>query len=148
MKPGLDVDISSCRKQRSLPSARRTPSCRIPDGNRVEGDRVASTGCPAFEARGTDGRTEEAPVRGAAELAYAVPAEARPVSRMQLRGEPDKQGTRFRADSFRRWGGPLPPGTAGSGRLELAEWLTSPSNPSRRAMVNRIWEYHFRTGTS
>ena len=35
----------------------------------------------------------------------------------------------------------------GSGRLELAEWLTSPENPlPARVMVNRIWQYHFGDG--
>tara|TARA_Y100001934_G_C12382457_1_gene793291 strand:- start:2002 stop:4038 length:2037 start_codon:yes stop_codon:yes gene_type:complete len=38
--------------------------------------------------------------------------------------------------------GPIPP--RGSGRLQLAEWLTSTKNPlTARVMMNRIWQHHF-----
>jgi len=37
--------------------------------------------------------------------------------------------------------------TQGSGRLELAEAIASPSNPlTARVMVNRIWQHHFGQG--
>ena len=40
-----------------------------------------------------------------------------------------------------------PVGHAGSGRLELARWISSPNNPlTARVMVNRIWHHLFSRG--
>jgi hypothetical protein len=40
-----------------------------------------------------------------------------------------------------------PPLTQGSGRLQLARWLTQPNHPlTARVMVNRIWQHHFGEG--
>jgi hypothetical protein len=41
----------------------------------------------------------------------------------------------------------LPKEEKGSGRLELAQWLTDGKNPlTARVMVNRIWQHHFGRG--
>jgi len=39
------------------------------------------------------------------------------------------------------------PSPRGSGRMEMAQWLTSPDNPlTARVMVNRVWRWHFGRG--
>ncbi len=44
-------------------------------------------------------------------------------------------------------GGEPKPFSNGSGRLELAEAIASPSNPlTARVMMNRVWQYHFGEG--
>jgi mono/diheme cytochrome c family protein len=85
--------------------------------------------------------------RGPYEQAYAV-AEGTPHDvRIHKRGEPGKPGD----EVPRRFpevlsGEPVPPG-AGSGRLQLARWLTRPENPlTARVLVNRVWAYHFGRG--
>jgi hypothetical protein len=85
---------------------------------------------------------------GPCELAYAVVEGTPANSRIQKRGEPTKLGD----EVPRRWldilgGDVLPKEASGSGRLELANWLTRKENPlTARVMVNRIWQHHFAQG--
>jgi hypothetical protein len=81
------------------------------------------------------------------ELAYAVAEGAEADAPIHLRGDPQKPGPVVP----RRWlavlgGQAVEPGH-GSGRRELAGWLTASSNPlTPRVMVNRIWQHHFGRG--
>jgi Protein of unknown function (DUF1553)/Protein of unknown function (DUF1549)/Planctomycete cytochrome C len=81
------------------------------------------------------------------EVAYAVTEGTPHDTRLQMRGDPEKPGPVVP----RRWlevlgGYSVAPG-AGSGRSQLAGWLTAPANPlAARVMANRIWQYHFGKG--
>jgi hypothetical protein len=80
--------------------------------------------------------------------AYAV-ADAKPANaKVQLRGDPKRLGEEVPRHFPAVLGGQLvPKESAGSGRLQLAEWLTDARNPlTARVMVNRIWQFHFGKG--
>jgi hypothetical protein len=82
------------------------------------------------------------------EEAYAL-AEGPPSNaRIQRRGDPLALGPEVPRRFLSALGGAaLPPTDTGSGRRQLAEWLTDPSNPlTARVMVNRIWLHHFGRG--
>ncbi len=64
---------------------------------------------------------------------------------LALRGDPRKPGPLVPRRFLRALAGPNPVAwTKGSGRLQLAEAIASPTNPlTPRVMVNRIWQHHF-----
>ncbi len=80
--------------------------------------------------------------------AYAVAEGTSADARVQVRGDPQRLGETVPRGFPAVLGGQrLPPGSSGSGRLQLAGWLTDPQNPlTARVMVNRIWQYHFGRG--
>jgi hypothetical protein len=80
--------------------------------------------------------------------AYAV-TEGTPADvPIQLAGDPGRPGPVARRGPPRFLAGRGPFVIhGGSGRLELAGWLTAPENPLfARVMVNRIWQHHFGRG--
>ncbi len=80
--------------------------------------------------------------------AYAV-HEGRPANaRVQQKGDPKALGDEAPRGFLHILGGQkLPPDEKGSGRRELADWLTDSHNPlTARVMVNRIWQHHFGRG--
>ena len=84
------------------------------------------------------------------EIAYAV-SEGKPADvHVMKQGEPS---SRYRGEEVRRGflsilgERKLPQESKGSGRIELAEWITDPKNPlTARVIVNRIWRHHFGRG--
>ncbi len=81
--------------------------------------------------------------------AYAVVDGPSPGNaKIQIRGEPKNLGAEVRRKFPAILGGmQLPEGTKGSGRMELAKWLSSPTNPlTARVLVNRVWQQHFGAG--
>jgi hypothetical protein len=80
--------------------------------------------------------------------AFAVNEDKPHNARIQKRGEPRDLGDEVPRRFLEILGGDrLPSEATGSGRLQLAEWLTRPENPlTARVMVNRIWQHHFGVG--
>ncbi len=85
---------------------------------------------------------------GPVPLAYAMVEGTPHDARIQFRGEPDQLGEAVPRGFIHVLGhAELPADVHGSGRLELAQWLTSPDHPlTSRVMVNRVWRYHFGRG--
>ena len=82
------------------------------------------------------------------EIAYAIlDGEPRDVS-IQEQGNPRSKGPVVRRGFLQVLGGQkLDDRAKGSGRKELAAWLTDSKNPlTARVMVNRIWHHHFGRG--
>ena len=69
-------------------------------------------------------------------------------ARIQRKGDPKSLGDTVPRGFLTILGGQtVPPEEKGSGRLELAGWISDPANPlTARVMVNRIWQHHFGKG--
>ena len=79
--------------------------------------------------------------------AYAVTEGTPQDAKIQHKGLPGDLGEVARGFLTTLGGQTLPADEKGSGRLELAQWITAPTNPlTARVIVNRIWEYHFGKG--
>jgi hypothetical protein len=92
-------------------------------------------------------RTEAAAAAPKFDVAYAI-AEGKPHdSRIQRRGDPKALGDEVPRHFLSVLGGQKVPEGAGSGRLQLAQWLADSQNPlTARVIVNRIWQHHFGQG--
>ena len=149
LRPALDVDnfVVSSTPHRPLDHPADAPASAA--GRDEEIAAIKGT-LAALEARADSLAAElrlllaEGPVPMAYAMAEGTPADAR----IQRRGEPDDPGDTVPRGFIAVLGdAALPATTTGSGRLELADWLTRPSHPlTARVMVNRIWQHHFGRG--
>ncbi|MFP6692359.1 MAG: DUF1549 and DUF1553 domain-containing protein, partial [Pirellulales bacterium] len=85
---------------------------------------------------------------GPEEFVYAAIDKDQPKnSRIQIRGDRRKFGDEVPRKNLDILGNDPLPSAAGSGRLQLADWLTREQNPlMARVMVNRTWQHHFGRG--
>ena len=82
------------------------------------------------------------------ERAYAVSEGTPGDAKLHRKGDPTILGEEVPRGFLTILGGPqLPKGFSGSGRLQLAQWMTDANNPlTARVMANRIWQQHFGHG--
>ncbi|MEO7653716.1 MAG: PSD1 and planctomycete cytochrome C domain-containing protein [Bryobacteraceae bacterium] len=83
-----------------------------------------------------------------AHAAYVVTEGTPQNARVFIKGDPEIPGAEVPRGFLTVLGGEkVPAGEKGSGRLQLAQWITDPRNPlTARVMVNRIWTWHFGQG--
>src|SRR5439155_2579968 len=117
-----------------LPAAARAPLARL--AAEQEALRKTTFAPPDFANGAQDGGVPGSPHAGAHDV------------RIHVRGRYDRLGPivprRFPEVLA---GTKQPPITRGSGRRELAHWMTRPNHPlTARVMVNRIWQWHFGEG--
>lgn len=81
------------------------------------------------------------------EAAYAVRDREPRDAKVQIKGEPARLGATVERRFPEVLGGQRVEERDSSGRLELAQWITSPENPlTARVIVNRVWQRHFGRG--
>jgi len=99
-------------------------------------------------AKDVRGQIDQLTAAGPYEQAYAVIDGPAANARIQKRGEPTRPGEEAQRRFLEILGADrLPDGETGSGRRQLADWLTRSSNPlTARVLVNRVWHYHFGHG--
>jgi hypothetical protein len=106
-------------------------------------------GAGANASRDLTAQKADLGAREASPMLYAVAEGESRNSRIQLRGEPTRVGPEVPRRFLEILGGDrLPTGEKGSGRRQLADWITSrrAASLAARVMVNRIWQHHFGSG--
>ena len=113
----------------------------------VEPDSQQRMAALDVEIKMLTGRRQAVSTELSSPVAYGV-AEGSPTnSRLQLRGEPHRLSDAVPRRNLEVLGGEVVPASSGSGRLELANWITRPTNPlTARVFVNRVWQWHFGEG--
>ena len=148
IRPALDVDNVVVSAEPLHPLDSTTPFSASAD-RQAEIATLQST-LSALEARADEVAEElrRLLTDGPVEMAYGMAEGSPHDARIQVRGEPDAPGAEVPRGFIKALGNAdLAITPAGSGRLELAQWLTRPDHPlTARVMVNRIWQHHFGRG--
>lgn len=119
----------------------KRPSALVPLASPAASAKVLST------LSGVTGTAAAVRTTAFGPRAYAVWEGQPHDSQLHKRGDPGVRGEVVPRHFLTVLGGHKLPSSAGSGRLELAGWLTDPKNPlTARVMVNRIWQGHFGAG--
>lgn len=144
--PGLPTEGFACEMTDARIASRRSEL----DAERIELGRLRVAFELEKKAHEKAKRAQAASLKTLPDLplAYAV-VEAKPRDvPIQKGGEPRKKGEVVPRGFPAAIRGESPPEIeAGSGRLELAEWLVSDENPlPARVLVNRVWYHHFGRG--
>jgi len=141
--PVRDLDNLALRSA-ALPAPGGPPAQARPVGPDLR-ERLAKLDAELAELKQ---RHAAAAAREPYPLAYGVSEGTPTNARIQYRGEPERLGPEVPRRFLEVLGGtPLPKDATGSGRLQLAEWITRPSNPlTARVFVNRVWQWHFGRG--
>ena len=149
LRPALDVDNFSVaavplRPLDSPVTADADSPARDAEIATLRRDLAALEGRAEETAAALRRLLTDGPVPMAYAMAEGTPADAR----IQRRGEPDDPAEEVPRGFIEVLGQARPSGMPhGSGRLELAGWLTRPDHPlTARVMVNRIWQHHFGRG--
>ena len=93
-------------------------------------------------------RVELAAAEPRMDLAYSVIEGKATNSPIHRRGDPEMPGEEVPRRFLTAFGGPLLSPEAGSGRAQLARWITTGSTAplTARVMANRVWQHHFGRG--
>ena len=154
-KPEHEVDnvgiqetpIATLSQSPSVPTS--APSTMPPDQVTRRADELRSRAVLIDKAR-AEAEAKKNVIKNAEpyEVVYGVTEGTPTNAHIQKRGEPTKLGDEVPRRFLEVLGGdPLPASEKGSGRRELADWLTRQGNPlTARVMVNRIWQFHFGAG--
>jgi hypothetical protein len=149
--PGIELDkvphdLVPLAPRDQVESALRARKQQLADLDRVIREQTSKTA--KAQARQKRDALAKSPLP--LDLAYAVADGTRWVGSapIQVKGDPARPGKEVPRRFLQILGGqPLPAGVKGSGRLQLASWLTDPANPlTARVMVNRLWLHHFGRG--
>jgi len=147
----LDDEIESLKNQKlalakSRPPGQKKKQTKDDEPDEDDDEQVAKVKAALKAARQKQQDMGMAPPD--IPIAYAVADGKIADAKIQKRGEPGKLGDVAPRGFLEVLGGQtLTSEEKGSGRLELAQWLTDANNPLiARVAVNRIWQHHFGRG--